>query len=101
MTVENMISSRGNKVANQFVIRDDENGKITFQSYESEIATVDRKNKIITVFPDYDYSRTTGKYRNLFFENYCFFPDLTTKKGLEYYMDLGAIGNYEIVKKGF
>lgn len=101
MTVENMISSRGNKVANQFVIRDDENGKTTFQSYESEIITVDRKNNVITVFPDYDYSRTTGKYRNLFFENYCYFPDLATKKGLEYYMNLGVIGNYEIVKKGF
>lgn len=101
MTVENMISSRGNKVANQFVIRDEENGKTTFQSYESEIITVDNKNKIITIFPDYDYSQTTSKYRNLFFENYCHFPDLATKKGLEYYMNLGAIGNYEIVKKGF
>lgn len=101
MTVENMISSKGNKVANQFIIRDEENGKTTFQSYASEIITVDRKNKIITVFPDYDYSRTTGKYRNLFFENYCYFPELTTLKGLEYYIKLGAIGNYEIVKKGF
>lgn len=101
MTVENMVSSRGNKVANQFVIRDEENGKTTFQSYESEIVTVDRKNKVITVFPEYDYSRTTGKYRNLFFKNYCYFPELTTLKGLEYYMNLGAIGNYEIVKKGF
>lgn len=99
MTVENMVSSRGNKVANQFIIRDAENGRTTFQSYDSEIVTVDRKNQTITIYPEYDYSQTTGKYRNLFFEKYCYFPELANKKGLEYYMTLGAIGNYEIVKK--
>lgn len=99
MKVKNIENSSGRAVANQFVIYDEDSQKITFQSYDSEIVTVDRKNQTITIYPEYDYSQTTGKYRNLFFEKYCYFPELANKKGLEYYTRLGAIGNYEIVKK--
>ena len=66
INVENMSSSNGNAVANQFIIYD---GKNTyFQSY----------NTIIAMYPNYDntkikldknswnYSVTTGKYRNQF-----------------------------------
>lgn len=76
MKVENMMSSNGNKVANQFVISEWGelvNGtpyrKETFQSYDSVIA-------VKTILPDttevvldptfWDYSKTTGKYRNIF-----------------------------------
>ena len=76
MKVQNMESSKGNKIANQFIITDHGRGALgnfterrVFQSYDSVIAA-------ITVWPDgtkveldetyWDYSRTTGKYRNLF-----------------------------------
>ena len=58
-----MTSSAGNKVANQFIITD--KGDQYFQSYKSIIA---KKSKgLIYLDPVYwDYSRTTGKYRNQF-----------------------------------
>ena len=79
MKVENMISSKGNKVANQFIIKTTEQvlasgGHIIgaevvyFQSYKSIIA---RKcdywaSKIKLDRNKWDCSRTTGKYRNIF-----------------------------------
>lgn len=95
MKVKNMRSNNGNKVANQFIITDD--NKATFQSYNSEIVTIDYDAKTITVGYDWDYSTTTGKYRNMFMKDYGF-REMATKKGFEYYMNLGAIGNWEIVK---
>ena len=63
MTVKNMTSPRGNKVANQFIITD--NGDEYFQSYKSIIAK--RSNGKIYLDDYYwDYSTTTGKYRNQF-----------------------------------
>ena len=63
MKVENMTSSQGNKVANQFLITD--NGDEYFQSYKSIIAK--RSNGKIYLDDYYwDYSTTTGKYRNQF-----------------------------------
>ena len=76
MKVENMTSARGNKIANQFIITDEGRGALgnftrreVFQSYDSVIA-------VRTVWPDktrieldanrWDYSVTTGKYRNQF-----------------------------------
>ena len=63
MRVYNITNSNGNKVANQFII-DDKNKK-TFQSYDSIIVMI--KNGI-TYLDNYywDYSVTTGKYRNAF-----------------------------------
>ena len=97
MKVKNMRSNNGNKVANQFIIMDEEHNTITFQSYNSEIIRIDYHDNTITIFPDYDYSVTTGKYRNKFMRDYGF-GDMDNKKGFEYYMNLGAIGNYKIVK---
>ena len=97
MKVKNMTSTNGNKVANQFIIMDEEHNTITFQSYESEIVRIDYHNETITVYPDYDYSKTTGKYRNKFMRDYGF-RDMDNKKGFEYYMELGTIGNYKIIK---
>lgn len=64
MKVSNMIGRNGNKIANQFEIEAD-NGDIVFQSYDTVIA---RKSagKITLDAEKWDYSRTTGKYRNLF-----------------------------------
>ena len=73
MKVRNMTSSRGNKIAKQFIIKG--NGSITgtpfetFQSYDSVIATKAFTDEGIigTLDSNYwDYSVTTGKYRNQF-----------------------------------
>ena len=63
MKVENMYSPNGNKVANQFIITD--NGDEYFQSYRSIIV---KRSKGKIYLDDYywDYSVTTGKYRNEF-----------------------------------
>tara|TARA_R100001244_G_scaffold115815_1_gene85942 strand:- start:7 stop:306 length:300 start_codon:yes stop_codon:yes gene_type:complete len=63
--VSNMTSNNGNKIANQFEIRTDKG--VYFQSYNSIIAFVPYADKP-TILDSYywDYSRTTGKYRNAF-----------------------------------
>ena len=64
MRVENMTSARGNKVANQFLVTDDK-GDEYFQSYRSMIAKKSQ-GKIYLDEDYWDYSTTTGKYRNDF-----------------------------------
>lgn len=79
MKVENMTSPNGNKVANQFILRgikhqssvypDDETTVECFQSYDSIIVKRSfHVNKwMIELDRDtWDYSVTTGKYRNQF-----------------------------------
>lgn len=66
MKVTNITNSRGRKVPNEFII---ENGNIyTFQSYNSVIAVVNFDNSTITLGGDWNYSTTTSRYRNKFFE---------------------------------
>ena len=67
MKIENMKSTKGNKVANQFII---EFGNYTaFQSYSTLIAVYDHKND--TLYQDENfYSRTTSKYLNMFINEY-------------------------------
>ena len=62
-----MTSARGNTVPNQFIITD--NGDEYFQSYRSIIA---KRSKGKIYLDDYywDYSVTTGKYRNEFLNEY-------------------------------
>lgn len=60
MRVENF---RG--VKNQFLLWD-ENGNCFFQSYQSIIIKSDANGKIILDEKFWDYSNTTGKYRNYF-----------------------------------
>lgn len=63
--VENMSSSRGREVPNQFIITTDD-GRF-FQSYKSIIAYRPyRSGKTILDEKYWDYSTTTGKYRNEF-----------------------------------
>lgn len=66
--VRNMYSGSGNPVANQFVIYTDEG--TYFQSYDSVIALRDNNGKITLDDYYWDYSRTTGKYRNEFLGEY-------------------------------
>ena len=67
MKTENMTSTNGNKVANQFIITDD-NGNEFFQSYKSVIVKkpLEVWNKIELDQKYWNYSNTTGKYRNIF-----------------------------------
>lgn len=68
MKVRNMKSARGNKVPNQFIIVDDR-GDEHFQSYSTIIASRIHVNGVPFVELDenkWDYSATTGKYRNQF-----------------------------------
>lgn len=68
MKIRNMTSHNGNKVANQFIIEDD-NGNQFFQSYSTIIVKKDWSGDRLQVILDrdaWDYSTTTGKYRNLF-----------------------------------
>lgn len=61
MKVYNLKNAKGNTVKNQFVIESDDGLKISFQSYESSIATFDRVSKVLTVSEKWDYSKTTVK----------------------------------------
>ena len=52
---------------NQFLIKGQSG--ITFQSYKSTIANIDR-NGDLTLFADWDYSKTTLKHLYLFIHDY-------------------------------
>lgn len=61
--IENMTSHNGNEVPNQFRIFTDDG--VYFQSYKTIIAFRNFHGNI-TLDPQWDYSMTTGKYRNIF-----------------------------------
>ena len=65
MKVSNIIGHNGETVKNQFVIRDD-SGNVFFQSYDSIIVKKDKDGKIYLDSFYWDFSTTTGKYRNIF-----------------------------------
>jgi len=62
--VENMQSPNGNDAPNQFLIYTEEG--VYFQSYRSVIAFQPKKGEIQLDENKWDYSRTTGKYLNMF-----------------------------------
>ncbi len=72
MKVRSMISDSGRSVANQFILDGcNEEGQniCEFQSYDSIIVRVTRSSEGVSTELDetyWDYSRTTGKYRNKF-----------------------------------
>jgi hypothetical protein len=63
INVSNMISANGNTIPNQFIIHT-ETGCV-FQSYNSIIAVIDN-GRVFLDKNKWDYSVTTGKYRNQF-----------------------------------
>jgi len=68
MKVQNITSNNGNKIANQFIVIGDNNDEY-FQSYRSIIVKKDYKNETVKIYLDqkyWNYSNTTGKYRNIF-----------------------------------
>mgnify|MGYP001217671556 FL=1 len=65
MKVKNITSRNGNKIANQFIVTDGEFEY--FQSYNSVIAQRHISSGVVKLDVHYwDYSTTTGKYRNQF-----------------------------------
>lgn len=95
MLVRNLKSAKGNTIANQFII--DNDYVVYFQSYESIIITLDLWTKTIFVHEDYNYSKTTGKYRNLFFEEYGF-SGLANIKTLEKALQDGFYEDFKVKK---
>ena len=67
--VENIINNNGNVVPNQFITYED-NGDITFQSYDSIICQIRDGalgyDRVVVFGSDWNYSTTTIKYRNQF-----------------------------------
>lgn len=63
MKVTNLTSNKGNKIANQFQVQTE--NAVYFQSYNSMIVKIeDGQTYLDSTF--WDYSKTTGKYRNIF-----------------------------------
>jgi len=66
LKIENMTSNNGTKVANQFIIKTE--NCVFFQSYSSIIVKIENgvNGKTYLDADTWDYSKTTGKYRNQF-----------------------------------
>lgn len=94
MRVEQMINDRGNAAANQFIIRD--GCRLIFQSYDSIIAIVDYDTNEITLGMDWNYSKTTGKHRNIFFRDYAHIHDLETLEGVRKALKNGMCNGWTI-----
>lgn len=66
MKISNLVNERGNRVANQFVIENEENNTVAFQSYNSMVCEVRPASigfeKVVVFGKDWDYSRTTIKH---------------------------------------
>lgn len=73
MKIKNISSPSGNPVPNQFIITGamlqidgkEQKGQL-FQSYDSNIVFCSYTGKIYLDSYYWDYSKTTGKYRNIF-----------------------------------
>ena len=64
MVVSQLINKQGNAVKNQFIIT--KGDATTFQSYDSKIVEINRKENTIAFYPAYNFSVTTSKHRNKF-----------------------------------
>lgn len=64
MKISNLVNERGNRVANQFVIENE--NSIAFQSYDSIVCEIRPASmgfeKVVVLGKDWDYSRTTTKH---------------------------------------
>ena len=96
MKVTNITNSRGRKVANQFIIENE--NVYTFQSYDSVIAVVDFDNSTITIGYNWDYSTTTSRYRNKFFETLGL-DELTDTTSVRTAIKEGVVAGYKVIYK--
>ena len=85
---------------NQFILQDLDNNVIYFQSYESLICKIENDYKI-TLYNDFDYSKTTSKYLHQFLDEFTYYDlydfikknDIRKNKSLQY-------GKYYITFEG-
>lgn len=84
--VENMTGSSNREVPNQFIIRTQEG--IYFQSYQSLIVFIDNEDNVFLDKVYWDYSRTTGKYRNKFLDEPKAETAMKIRKGVYKLVDL-------------
>lgn len=91
-TIKLKVTQLENK--NQFLIKD--NNFIYFQSYDSLVAVYDKKNDIVILGCDWDYSKTTRKHLYIFLSEYCYFNDLYYKKNKKQYI-YNCIKNKKII----
>ena len=75
-----MVSEKGNDIPNQFKIITPQG--IYFQSYSSIIAFVDKTGQMWLDENKWDYSTTTGKYRNIFLREKRPETEYKIKKGI-------------------
>ena len=94
MKVTNITDSRGRKVANQFIIENE--NVYTFQSYNSVIAVVDFDNSTITIGYNWDYSTTTSRHRNAFFETLGL-DELSDTANVREAIKNGSVAGYKVV----
>jgi hypothetical protein len=86
--VENMQSNNGNDIPNQFRIFTDDG--CYFQSYSSVIAYKPFSGKVVLDVNKWDYSITTGKYRNLFLRETKKETERKIKEGIYQLSDLNV-----------
>ena len=92
MKIENLTSSKGNNIANQFKVI--ANGKTFFQSYQSVVASVDNMTGKVELYKDWDYSKTTSKYLYRFLAE-CGHRSLYNKKAIEAAIKSGEVSYIE------
>ena len=59
---------------NQFILQDFDNNTIYFQSYDSKICKIENHWKI-TLYPHFDFSKTTSKYLHEFLNKFTCYGD--------------------------
>lgn len=94
LTIEQMINDNGNYASNQFVIHDGD--LLMFQSYDSLIAVVNYSTKEVLLGEDWNYSRTTGKHRNIFFRDYARISGLSSLEGVRKALKNGICDGWSV-----
>lgn len=92
MKIENLVNARGNKVANQIKVTT--NDETYFQSYNSVVASIDRRTGKVQLYKDWDYSNTTRKYLYKFLGEYGY-KELNNKKAVEAAIKQGEVSYIE------
>lgn len=94
MRIQNMTGRSGDPIKNQFIITTDK-GKL-FQSYDSAIALIEPCGQV-HLSKHWDYSTTTGKYRNMFLGETKKETQRKIDSG-EYLTDLSIDGDLEVTQ---
>lgn len=92
MKIENLVNARGNKVANQIKVTT--NNKTYFQSYQSIVASIDRRTGKVQLYKDWNYSNTTRKHLYKFLGDYGY-KNLYNKKAVEAAIKQGEVSYSE------